>query len=87
MIANPLQSLYARQQLHPLVAAFRTAEINNLLIIATEMLRILSNCSASRNPSRIAVAGTVRVDVDCAWVKRHLIVHYMPNRENGEPPL
>jgi hypothetical protein len=21
--------------------------------------------------------------VECAWVKRHLIVHYMPNREEG----
>jgi hypothetical protein len=43
------------------------------------MLRILNNCSAAGTPSGIAVAGTVRVDVDCAWIKRHLTVYYMPS--------
>jgi hypothetical protein len=37
----------ARQQFHSIVATFRTAEIGNLLIISTEMLGILNNCSTA----------------------------------------
>ena len=61
IVTNPLQSLYARKQLHPLVAAFRTAEINNLLIITsdaqdTEQLQrsqnSLRDCGSRNRPCR-----------------------------------
>lgn len=80
---NPLQSLNTSMQLHSIVAAFRAAEINNLLITTTEMLRILNNCSAAGTPTGIAVAGTIRIDLERMWVKLHLTVYYMP----GAPSL
>lgn len=42
------------------------------------MLWILDYRRTTRTATRIAVAGTVRVDEDCAWVEGHVAVNYMP---------
>jgi hypothetical protein len=76
---DPSKNFNTSHQLHSLVATLRAAEINNLFIISMEMLWILNSRSTARIPTGIAVAGTIRVDVDCAWVKRHLTVYYMPS--------
>ena len=60
VLSNPFQHTDAGEKLHSIVVAFLASEIDNLFVLAVQVVGIVNNRGTARPASRILIAGAVR---------------------------